>query len=634
MFRQNLKRGIRYKFLRDMSLILIAGSCILSAVIALTERNTLRESLMTKGLSFASYIAKLSQDPLIMRDSLQLDAIVNEANKDAEILYAVIEDTHGNIVTSQYSSINYQSPRVKELLADISKENSFEDIIASIKNKESSADLSVPIVTGSDIIGRVTICLSEHNIRKRMVNTIFFVMGLNLAIMILCGLVLFISSRKTILDPIIELGHASDNLARGDLSTRADVSSEGEIGMLVKSFNRMAEDLEKTTVSKKTLQTILDSMPYGVVMVDRAERKIISINDAAMELIGYNADEQLTGMACDTTLCPGEEDMCPLFDSDPGIVRSEKFITTKDGGRIPVFRTIVPLTIDGKDVLLEAIVDITDLKRAEEELKILHASLLQHDKMASIGQLAAGVAHEINNPAGFVLSNMESLRRYSAKLMEFVRIQSVVISGLPPENVAVIQERAKALQIDYICSDMDNLLAESLEGMERIKKIVQDLKGFSHVDETDSRMADINEGLESTLNIVWNELKYKATVRKEFGEIPKTLCNPGKLNQVFMNLLLNSADAIETTGKIGVRTWSKEGNIYIAISDTGCGIPADIKNRIFDPFYTTKEVGKGTGLGLSIAYDIIEKHKGDIRIESEVGKGSTFTIRIPVVKIK
>jgi len=145
-------------------------------------------------------------------------------------------------------------------------------------------------------------------------------------------------------------------------------------------------------------------------------------------------------------------------------------------------------------------------------------------------------------------------------------------------------------------------------------------------------LADINECIESTLNIVWNELKYKAKVYKEYGELPMTKCFPQQLNQVFMNLLVNAAQAIEKQGEIRIRTWNGDGNIYVSISDTGSGIPEDKINRIFEPFFTTKPVGKGTGLGLSITYDIVKKHNGDIKVESEVGRGTTFTITIPVVE--
>ncbi|MEW6417011.1 MAG: PAS domain-containing protein [Nitrospirota bacterium] len=274
-----------------------------------------------------------------------------------------------------------------------------------------------------------------------------------------------------------------------------------------------------------------------------------------------------------------------------------------------------------------------ELENAYTQLKAAQSQILQQEKMASIGQLAAGVAHEINNPIGFISSNLGTLDKYVIRLSEFIDAQSEFIEALNvKEALEKLKERRKKLKLDYITQDIKELINESLEGAERVKKIVQDLKSFSRVDEADYKHADINECLESTINIVWNELKYKVTLRKEYGDIPMTKCNPGQLNQVFMNILVNAAQAIEKQGEIIVKTWHDNGYINVSISDTGCGIPEDKLSKIFDPFFTTKEAGKGTGLGLSITYDIVKKHNGEITVQSEVGKGTTFNVLIPVVE--
>lgn len=286
-----------------------------------------------------------------------------------------------------------------------------------------------------------------------------------------------------------------------------------------------------------------------------------------------------------------------------------------------------------------------ELEKAYDELKAAQSRILQQEKMASIGQLAAGVAHEVNNPIGFIISNLNSLRKYMDRISDFIMAQTEALGKMreraqlcEEERAAIealiagLEEQRRAVKLDYICADIGNLVRESLEGAERVKRIVQDLKNFSRADDVEHITADINAGLESTLNIVWNELKYKVTLTKEYGDIPTTKCNPGQLNQVFMNLLLNAAQAIEKKGEIVVKTWQSGCFIHISVSDTGCGIPAGKISRIFEPFYTTKEVGKGTGLGLSIAYDIIGKHKGTIIAASEEGKGTTFTITLPIVE--
>jgi signal transduction histidine kinase len=274
------------------------------------------------------------------------------------------------------------------------------------------------------------------------------------------------------------------------------------------------------------------------------------------------------------------------------------------------------------------------LKKLEgtySDLKNAQSRILQQEKMASIGQLAAGVAHEINNPMGFISSNLSSLNNYLAKITDYFTIQSDLFSkSEDTRTCTALNEKRKTLKIDFIIEDIKDLIQESLEGAERVKKIVQDLKTFSRVDQTEQKPADINECIESTINIVWNELKYKTTLQKEYGDIPQTICYPQQLNQVFMNILVNAAHAIEKQGIITVRTWRENGSIFASFSDTGRGIDPEHLSRIFEPFFTTKEVGKGTGLGLSITYDIIKKHGGEITVQSEVGKGTTFAIHIPI----
>lgn len=283
------------------------------------------------------------------------------------------------------------------------------------------------------------------------------------------------------------------------------------------------------------------------------------------------------------------------------------------------------------------------LEKAYDELKEAQSQIVHQEKMASIGQLAAGIAHEINNPLAFIISNLESLRAYTLRNGQFVTMQEETVTALMKaqaegnineESAAIVNALKKAkrsLKIDYIIRDTEDLIKETLDGASRVKNIVQDLKGFARV-ESENKLANINDGIESTINIIWNELKYKATLIKEFGDLPLINCNQGQLNQVFMNLIVNAVQAIDIQGEIRIKTRFMENYIVISISDTGSGIPSEILHRIFEPFFTTKEIGKGTGLGLSVTYDIIKKHHGDIRVESQVGKGTTFTIRIPVVE--
>ena len=258
--------------------------------------------------------------------------------------------------------------------------------------------------------------------------------------------------------------------------------------------------------------------------------------------------------------------------------------------------------------------------------------LMQSEKMASIGQLAAGVAHEINNPIGFVGSNLGTLAGYLQDIFSIVAAYetAAVAAGNDAAFEGARNLRQK-LDYDYLKEDIAQLLGESKDGLARVRKIVQDLKGFSHVSDTVWEWANIHEGIDSTLNMVWNELKYHCTVKKDYGPLPKIHCLPSQLNQVFMNLLVNAGHAIEGKGEIGIATACVgDAAVRISISDTGTGIAPAALAKVFDPFFTTKPVGKGTGLGLSLAWNIVQRHGGKIEVASEVGKGTTFTVTLPV----
>jgi len=275
---------------------------------------------------------------------------------------------------------------------------------------------------------------------------------------------------------------------------------------------------------------------------------------------------------------------------------------------------------------------LAKLEKAHEELKASQLKILQQEKMASIGQLAAGVAHELNNPMSFISSNLSTLEKYINRLVDFIRVQSEALKSVQDNTtLRKIDKKRLEVKLDYILEDARILLKESLDGSDRVKKIVHELNSFSRMDEEEYKKADINECIESAITIVWNELKYKSKLEKNYGSLPPTMCYPRQMNQVFVNLLINAVNAIVEKGVIAIKTWYQDGFIWIEISDTGIGIPGKNLARIFEPFFTTKEAGKGTGLGLSITYEIIQRHKGEITVTSEAGEGTTFTIKIPVV---
>ena len=271
-----------------------------------------------------------------------------------------------------------------------------------------------------------------------------------------------------------------------------------------------------------------------------------------------------------------------------------------------------------------------ELTELLKQVETTQQQLLQSEKMAAIGQLAAGVAHEINNPVGFVNSNLGTLKSYTGRLLDVLAAYEAVFAGGDPALLQPVLEKA---DLEFLREDLPMLIQESQEGLSRVTRIVQDLKDFSHVDEAAVQETDLNAGIESTLNVVWNELKYKAEVIRELGELPPVPCVAAQINQVFMNILVNAAQAIDTRGLITIRSGVSEDGprVWFEIEDSGKGMSEEVRRRIFEPFFTTKPVGKGTGLGLSISYDIIvKKHGGKLEVNSRPGEGTCFRIELPL----
>jgi two-component system NtrC family sensor kinase len=425
--------------------------------------------------------------------------------------------------------------------------------------------------------------------------------------------------------------------------TRSLEDTKEELANEHKELIRLFEIVER---AKKEWERTMDCIQALVVLVDE-KGKIVRVNRAVSEFTGKKYQELVGGewtRFCHEYGITGEaalESGTEVFHEASGrcfIVNTGPLHLKGDGlasGRVICFHDSTSLKrmaveLDSKNQTLQA---------AYKELKDTQALIIQQEKMASIGQLAAGVAHEINNPVGFISSNLMTLSEYLRDFFALVKDCRTLTAGLKADHPQLgsidsqlkrIEERESAMDLPFVMDDTPKLLEECREGTNRIKKIVQDLKDFAHPGKQEVVYADINKNLESTLNIVWNELKYKAKVKKVYGDLPEVRCYPQQLNQVFMNLLVNAGQAIQKDGEITITTQARDGHVEIRISDTGTGIPEENLSRIFDPFFTTKEVGKGTGLGLNVAYNIVKKHKGSIQVESTVGKGTTFTVRLPL----
>ncbi len=265
-------------------------------------------------------------------------------------------------------------------------------------------------------------------------------------------------------------------------------------------------------------------------------------------------------------------------------------------------------------------------QRVQEQVKVIesaHRQLYQAEKMASVGQLAAGVAHEINNPIGFIRSNLGTAQSYVARLQQMA-------TRLKAGGGAAVAGLWQAADMDFVLEDFGQLLGESQSGADRVARIVADLKGFSSVDRGEEEVVNLNDSIRAACNVAAGQLNGRADVILELGEIPALRCRPGPINQVFLNLLLNAAHAMERPGEIRIHTGLLGDTLRVRITDTGSGIPEAVLPRIFDPFFTTRDVGRGTGLGLTVSRDTVTAHGGTIEVESRVGEGTTVTVSLPV----
>jgi two-component system NtrC family sensor kinase len=385
---------------------------------------------------------------------------------------------------------------------------------------------------------------------------------------------------------------------------------------------------------------ILQNMNSALLVID-ADGRITACNPPAELILGERADA-LRGRSLERWFAsdaPGENWIARSLAEGIRFRGAESIITRSDGSRVPIGISCGPIqAADG--ARLGVVATFQDLT----EIQQLQRQVLQAEKLASIGQLAAGVAHEINNPMGFIHANLFQMAEYVADLRrvfsEVEELRKAVArgdAGEMREAAGRLDASAEELQIDFLLSDLAKAIRESQEGSERIRHIVQDLRDFSHLDTGERTLADLNQCLDSTANIVWPMMKHLVVLEKEYAEIPSLACYPMQLKQVFMNLLVNAFQAIEEkiggraeTGRIQLRTEVRGDSVVISVSDDGAGIAPENLGRIFDPFFTTKKVGVGTGLGLSSCYSIVRRNGGAITVESELGRGSTFQVRLPI----
>ena len=460
---------------------------------------------------------------------------------------------------------------------------------------------------------------------------------------------------------VLEHAQAVDAALLDILATAASIALTNAA---LREQSRQDQSTTGLAFERTLLHTLVDNIPFRIYAKDRESRFLFGNNRMA-RLAGVETPPQLIGKT-DYDFFPAElaakyfADEKQVMDSGRSLFDYEELVEDQDTGELG-WTVTTKVLLRGADGAVNGIVgigyDVTQRKLMEERLRErtqeleeanarleaekeqqqvlirklsdMQGQLLQSEKMASIGLLAAGVAHEINNPLAFISSNFGALERDAKDILKLISAFEGVEGLLPGDARAPVAFMKKDIGLDDIRQDLDALFAESREGLQRVKHIVQNLKDFSRPGGTEKEMADLEQGLDSTLNVAWNEIKYKADVVKEYAGVPELYCLPSQINQVFLNLLINAAHAIEGKGTIIVRTGHDEKVVWVEIEDNGCGIAPAHLDHIFEPFFTTKPVGKGTGLGLSIVYGIVQGHRGTIAVKSEVGKGTMFRVALP-----
>ncbi|HEY0096088.1 MAG TPA: ATP-binding protein, partial [Archangium sp.] len=403
------------------------------------------------------------------------------------------------------------------------------------------------------------------------------------------------------------LEHVARQLAAGELSARAGLRGVDELGTLGRAFDEMAErlsqDQEALLRSEASFRILIERTPDAIFV--HRQRKLLFTNPAAVTLLGYEREEELRGRPVEELLMHGEQD--PLAETSlPGVAREVRF--RHQGGQ-QVLGEVVTFSIpfDGHMAVVSIARDVTERKQVQEKLRTT-------DRMVSLGTLAAGVAHELNNPISYVLSNL----RYAV------------------DELGEAGEAGKPLSEEQ-SQEIQQALREALEGGERMRNIVHDLRSFSRREDEHFGPVDIHAVLDSCSSLARSAIRHRAQLVKEYGEVPRVLANESRLGQLFLNLLVNAGQAIPEGDAKGhcvrVTTARAEaGWVVVSVQDTGVGIPPENLERLFKPFFTTKPVGVGTGLGLSICHGIVTAMGGRIEVSSEVGKGTTFRVFIPAAE--
>lgn len=467
-------------------------------------------------------------------------------------------------------------------------------------------------------------------------------------------------ARRIFVDPLHDFQKMTSKLMDGEQDISVSTSQKiYELRLLATNFKDMCfsvnsredklkreiEERKKIEIaldkSKQHFKHLIEITPFAIILINQ-KKEVVEINQSALSLLEIKSKDDIVGQTVCKYTCDNTGGLCPVCRAESAIDREETEVVTSLKNRVPVIKSTRNISMDGNSFVLQTFIDITARKKIEENNRNLESELHQARKLEAIGTLSAGIAHEINTPVQFVNDYVSFFGKVITRLFKLIDNYKETISKKTPEYVELFNSFDKEINIDFLRKETPDAIANSKEGLERISSIVKAMRDFSHAGVEGQKVySDINKAIESTVTITKNEWKYVAEVKTELSpDLPQVLCFLGDIKQVILNIIVNAAhaikekigDEISEKGLITIETKVEDDDmVLISVSDTGCGIRPEDQPKVFDQFFTTKEVGKGTGQGLSIGYAIVvQKHKGRIDFETVEGKGTTFFIRIPI----
>lgn len=533
--------------------------------------------------------------------SLRLKTILGIAIIEAILLILLVSMTLDYLRTTNYESLNKRAQTTATLFATTTKEAVLSYDLASLDAFVSEV-MKNPDLVYARVLGPEDVVFAQ-------------------------------AGEQTLLVRKFTPDHHAEDVSDGTFDTFAEIREGGavygrvELGLDINSLTAIITEAERRSATVAALEMGLVAM-FSFILGTYLTRQLKVLSQAAKSISSGNLATQVPIRGKDEVA-----EVASAFNAMTNNLHEAHQRRNEFEEQLKELNRNLEQRVQERTE--ELVLKNRELEQANREIKLAQAKLLQSEKMASVGVLAAGVAHEINNPLGFVISNLRTLENYANNYRDLIKQYQVIHQLNDHAEVEKNAEKLKSLEeqydLEFMNDDLDELLKDTQEGSNRVKEIVKSLKSFSHVDHSEKfEPTDLNECIETTLKVVNNELKYHCTVNLNLEPIPLVECIPGQIKQVLLNILINAGQAIVGEGTIIITTRNVDDYVEVAIQDSGSGIPADRLGKLFDPFYTTKPVGEGSGLGLAISFSIIEDHHGEILVNSEPDRGSCFTLKLPI----